>query len=55
MVSLIEQKLTKKQWSPQQIAGILTASGASVSHTTIYRHIRRDRIAGRQLYKNLRR
>jgi IS30 family transposase len=54
MVSLIEHQLTKKQWSPEQIAGILAANGASVSHTTIYRHIRRDRIAGGQLYKNLR-
>jgi hypothetical protein len=30
MVSLIEHQLTKKQWSPEQIAGILAANGASV-------------------------
>ena len=52
---LVESGL-KKQWSPEQISGQLKKEGeASVSHATIYSHMRADRAAGGKLYKELRR
>ena len=41
--------------SPEQISGALRREGlGSVSHETIYAHVREDKKAGGQLYKNLR-
>jgi IS30 family transposase len=41
--------------SPEQISGALRREGlGAVSHETIYAHIREDRKAGGELYKNLR-
>ena len=48
-------KLVRKDWSPEQISGHLACSGAfSISHETIYRHIRTDRRRGGTLYRHLR-
>lgn len=51
------KKLVYHQWSPEQITGRLKLEKKKfiVSHTTIYRHIRKDTKNGGFLYKNLRR
>ena len=54
VVSFIEEKLTKDQWSPDQISGVLAANDTPVSHTRIYQHIWKDRISGGKIYKHLR-
>ncbi len=47
--------LLQKKWSPEQIAFILRkANVLSISHETIYKHIRYDRKCGGTLFKNLR-
>ena len=47
--------LLKKQWSPEQVCGYLRASNTlSICHETIYRHVKKDRKVGGELYKNLR-
>lgn len=49
------EELLKQQWSPEQVAGTLKKRGEfSISHQTIYRHVRRDRKEGGQLYLQLR-
>lgn len=49
------QALLKRKWSPQQISGRRRLYRArSISHETIYRHVRRDRRAGGQLWRHLR-
>jgi transposase, IS30 family len=54
-VTLIEEKLTQYQWSPEQISGWMKAVGTeSVSHERIYRHIWADKESGGELYKHLR-
>ena len=54
MVVLIEERL-RWQWSPEQISGRLRRDGKSgVSHETIYKHIRKDRAHGGELYRELR-
>ena len=50
----IEALLQMEQWSPEQIANVLTHGGLSISYQTIYRHIRRDWKRGGQLYRQLR-
>ena len=55
VVSFIEEKLTKDQWSPEQISGVLAANDTPVSHTRIYQHIWKDRMSGGKIYKHLRR
>lgn len=56
MKSYIETKLTKEQWSPEQIAGRCKAKGIDmVSHETIYQFIYEDKKEGGDLYVNLRR
>ena len=56
LIRLIGDKLTALQLSPEQIAGWLAdLGGVTVSHETIYQHIWRDKRAGGDLWKNLRR
>ena len=46
----IEALLSHAQWSPEQIAHWLGLHGVvRISHMTIYRHVRRDRLAGGEL------
>jgi transposase, IS30 family len=55
VTSIIEEKLTESQWSPQQISGWLRkTTGMSVSHERIYRHVWEDKKKGGTLYKHLR-
>ena len=53
LLAEIEAKLLQ-QWSPEQIAGRLKLEGKSVSHESIYRHVRANKRAGGELYKHLR-
>lgn len=47
--------LLHQDWSPEQIAGHLRVQRVlSISHETIYRHVRRDRRRGGALFKHLR-
>ncbi len=41
-------------WSPEQIANVLTKAGASVSHEWIYRYVAIDKRQGGKLYRHLR-
>ncbi|GAD91432.1 putative transposase [Vibrio halioticoli NBRC 102217] len=41
-------------WSPEQIANVLTKVGACVSHEWIYRYVARDKHQGGKLYRHLR-
>jgi transposase, IS30 family len=51
----VEALLAEEQWSPEQIANQLPERlGRSLSHMTIYRHIRRDQRAGGRLFRHLR-
>jgi IS30 family transposase len=54
MVKVIDSKLEEK-WSPEQISGVLKASGTPISHESIYRHVWSDKFSGGKLYKHLRR
>ncbi len=48
-------RLLRKRWSPEQIAGHLRKDGAlSISHETIYVHVWSDKAAGGNLYQHLR-
>ena len=53
MVEVINAKLDEK-WSPEQISGVLKASGTPISHESIYRHVWADKRTGGVLHKNLR-
>jgi transposase, IS30 family len=55
-ISLIEEKLVMRQWSPEQISGWMKKEGHAnaVSHETIYQHIWKDRREEGLLYKQLR-
>ena len=46
--------LVEEQWSPEQISGYLAREGIRVSHETIYKWIRADKLSGGELYKHLR-
>ena len=51
----VVDRLLKKEWSPEQIAGRLLKDGTlSISHETIYVHVWNDKAAGGSLYKHLR-
>jgi IS30 family transposase len=55
MISFINEKLEKQQWSPEQIKGYCSANNISmVSHERIYQYIYEDKAHGGRLYKNLR-
>jgi len=48
-------ELLRQDWSPEQISGHLRAERTlSISHETIYRHVKRDRRRGGLLFKHLR-
>lgn len=53
-LSLVEFGLNHK-WSPEQIAGVSKIVGNPVSHEWIYGFVRRDKLGGGKLYKQLRR
>lgn len=46
--------LVKELWSPKQISGRLALEGKKISHETIYKMIRTDKVNGGDLYKNCR-
>lgn len=51
----VEALLAKEQWSPEQIANDLPERlGVSLSHMTIYRHVRRDQRLGGVMFRHLR-
>lgn len=55
LVKLIDSQLTDEQWSPNQISKWLKLHGhEEISHTWIYEHIERDRLAGGKLHTSLR-
>src|SRR5271154_3058340 len=55
LVELIEEKLTREQWSPDQISGRLAKDGvACISHERIYQHVWKDKKDGGKLYLHLR-
>ena len=55
LIDQIEEYLTERQWSPEQISGFLKSQGLPfVSHERIYQHIWADKKAGGTLYKSLR-
>lgn len=55
MERFIIEKLTKEQWSPEQIKGYCDANGIEmVSHERIYQFIWKDKKNGGALYKDLR-
>lgn len=47
----VVEALLRRRWSPQQIAGALRKQRWRISMQTIYRHIRRDRKRGGQLWR----
>ena len=48
------QRLRVDQWSPEQISGAMKLKGEKVSHTTIYKWVAEDKLAGGTLYRHLR-
>ena len=46
--------LLEADWSPEQIANVLTNVGAAVSHEWIYRFVAQDKRLGGKLYRHLR-
>jgi IS30 family transposase len=53
--AFVDDLLRTRQWSPQQIAERLgMKQQLSISHETIYRRIRRDRVRGGNLWRHLR-
>lgn len=48
------QRIRVDQWSPEEISGAFRKKGVKVSHTTIYKWVREDKIAGGTLFENLR-
>lgn len=47
-------RLLRRDFSPEQAAGVLRACGWRISHQTIYRHVWRDRALQGDLWKHLR-
>lgn len=55
LIAIIEEKILKEEWSPEQIAGRLEKEGiANISYETIYQHIWKDKRTGGTLHKHLR-
>lgn len=50
----VRHHLVNDQWSPEQISGYLAKSGSKISHETIYKWIRIDKLDRGTLYKHLR-
>jgi IS30 family transposase len=56
IIALVEAKLCREEWSPQQISSWLALTqDISVSHESIYQHIWADKHAGGTLFRQLRR
>jgi IS30 family transposase len=56
VIELVETKLCREEWSPQQISFWLALTyGIGLSHESIYRHIWADKHAGGTLFTHLRR
>jgi len=53
--SRIARMLCVQRLSPEQISATLAADGVAISHESLYRMIRRDRLAGGRLWQYLRR
>ena len=54
-ISLIEQQILNEQWSPEQISNWLKINNyETVSHTWIYKYIKKDKSEGGELSNNLR-
>ena len=47
-------RIRTEEWSPEQIAGKMRLEGKNVSHTTIYKWIKEDKLAGGRLFEHLR-
>ena len=55
-IKLIEAKILRSQWSPEQISGWLRKHyQVVVSHVWIYKHVEKDRAEGGELYNHMRR
>jgi len=55
IVALIEKKIINEQWSPEQISNWLKIHNhETVSHTWIYKHIKKDKSEGGELSDHLR-
>lgn len=50
----VEHLIRDKQWSPEQISGVLAMEGISISHECIYQHIRYDKLMHGDLWKHCR-
>lgn len=48
------QHIRVDDWSPEQISGVMKAKGISVSHTTIYKWVKEDKLADGTLFEHLR-
>jgi IS30 family transposase len=48
------QHIKVDDWSPEQISGVMKAKDIKVSHTTIYKWIKEDKLAGGTLFEHLR-
>lgn len=48
------QHIRADDWSPEQISGAMKLKGISVSHTTIYKWVKEDKLAGGTLFEHLR-
>ena len=47
------QHIRVDQWSPEQISGMMKLKGVKVSHTTIYKWVAEDKVAGGTLFGTL--
>ncbi len=56
LIARVEELLTTRQWSPEQISGVLELEEGTkvVSHESIYRHIWANKRSGGNLYLHLR-
>lgn len=48
------QHIRVDDWSPEQISGVMKKGGKCVSHTTIYKWVKEDKLAGGSLFEHLR-
>lgn len=48
------QHIRADQWSPEQVSGAMRQKGVKVSHTTIYKWVKEDKLAGGTLFEDLR-
>lgn len=48
------QHIRVDDWSPEQISGVMKKNGISISHTTIYKWVKEDKLAGGTLFEHLR-